>query len=49
MADTSSGMPQFELPGMPGANVGVLNIGDLFGKAMGGRTRKIKTTVARIL
>ncbi|MBU4531769.1 MAG: ATP-dependent protease ATPase subunit HslU [Hoeflea sp.] len=45
VADTSSGMPQFELPGMPGANVGVLNIGDLFGKAMGGRTRKIKTTV----
>ena len=45
VADTSSGMPQFELPGMAGANVGVLNIGDLFGKAMGGRTRKIKTTV----
>ncbi|MEP3437587.1 MAG: ATP-dependent protease ATPase subunit HslU [Hoeflea sp.] len=45
VADNSSGMPQFELPGMPGANVGVLNIGELFGKAMGGRTRKIKTTV----
>tara|TARA_R110002020_G_scaffold47752_13_gene136152 strand:- start:1802 stop:3109 length:1308 start_codon:yes stop_codon:yes gene_type:complete len=45
VADTASGMPQFELPGMPGANVGVLNIGELFGKAMGGRTRKIKTTV----
>jgi ATP-dependent HslUV protease ATP-binding subunit HslU len=45
VADTSSGMPQFELPGMQGGNVGVLNLGDLFGKAMGGRTRKIKTTV----
>lgn len=45
VADNSSGMPQFELPGMPGGNVGVLNIGDLFGKAMGGRTRKVKTTV----
>ncbi|WP_417414822.1 ATP-dependent protease ATPase subunit HslU [Hoeflea sp.] len=45
VADTSGGMPQFELPGMQGANVGVLNLGDLFGKAMGGRTRKIKTTV----
>ena len=45
VADNSSGMPQFEMPGMPGSNVGVLNIGDLFGKAMGGRTRKIKTTV----
>jgi ATP-dependent HslUV protease ATP-binding subunit HslU len=45
VADTGSGMPQFELPGMPGGNIGVLNLGDLFGKAMGGRTRKIKTTV----
>ena len=45
VADSSGGMPQFELPGMQGANVGVLNLGDLFGKAMGGRTRKIKTTV----
>ncbi|AKI02892.1 ATP-dependent protease HslVU, ATPase subunit [Hoeflea sp. IMCC20628] len=45
VAETSAGMPQFELPGMQGANVGVLNLGDLFGKAMGGRTRKIKTTV----
>jgi ATP-dependent HslUV protease ATP-binding subunit HslU len=35
VADSSSGMPQFELPGMQGANVGVLNLGDLFGKAMG--------------
>jgi ATP-dependent HslUV protease ATP-binding subunit HslU len=29
VADSSSGMPQFELPGMQGANVGVLNLGDL--------------------
>ncbi|WP_422371981.1 ATP-dependent protease ATPase subunit HslU [Hoeflea sp.] len=45
VADNSSGMPQFELPGMQGGNVGMINLGDLFGKAMGGRTRKIKTTV----
>lgn len=45
VADSSSGMPQFELPGMQGGNVGVLNLGELFGKAMGGRTRKMKTTV----
>lgn len=43
--DTGGGMPNFEMPGMPGANMGILNIGDLLGKAMGGRTRKIKTTV----
>ncbi|WP_322988192.1 ATP-dependent protease ATPase subunit HslU [Hoeflea sp.] len=46
VADTGTGMPQFELPGMQGGNIGVLNIGDLLGKAMGGRTRKIKTTVS---
>ncbi|WP_420407715.1 ATP-dependent protease ATPase subunit HslU [Hoeflea sp.] len=45
VADTGSGMPQFELPGMQGGNVGMINLSDLFGKAMGGRTRKIKTTV----
>ena len=45
VADNSSGMPQFELPGMGGGNIGVLNLSDLFGKAMGGRTKKIKTTV----
>ncbi|WP_394691372.1 ATP-dependent protease ATPase subunit HslU [Hoeflea sp.] len=46
VADNSSGgMPQFDLPGMPGGNIGVLNLSDLFGKAMGGRTRKIRTTV----
>ncbi|KPB02120.1 ATP-dependent protease ATPase subunit HslU [Ahrensia marina] len=35
----------FEIPGMPGANIGMINIGDLMGKAFGGRTKKIKTTV----
>ena len=40
------GMPGFELPGMPGANIGVLNINDMLQKAMGGRqTKKRKTTV----
>ena len=45
IADTGAGMPQFELPGMPQGSVGMINLGDLFGKAMGGRTRKVKTTV----
>ncbi len=40
------GMPGFEIPGMPGANIGVLNINDMLQKAMGGRqTKKRKTTV----
>jgi ATP-dependent HslUV protease ATP-binding subunit HslU len=42
----ASGMPGgFEIPGMPGANIGVLNLSEMFGKAMGGRTKKVKTTV----
>ncbi len=40
-----SGSPSFELPGMPGANIGVLNLSDMLGKAMGGRTKTVKTTV----
>ncbi|MBX9456949.1 MAG: ATP-dependent protease ATPase subunit HslU [Rhizobium sp.] len=43
VADTSSGSG-FEIPGMQGS-VGVLNLNDLLGKAMGGRTKKVKTTV----
>lgn len=35
--DTSSPFPQMDIPGMPGASVGMLNLGDMFGKAMGGR------------
>ena len=42
-----SGSPQFEIPGMPGANIGVLNLSDMLGKAMGGRTKTIKTTVKK--
>ncbi|MCK3778250.1 ATP-dependent protease ATPase subunit HslU [Ensifer sesbaniae] len=44
LADT--GTPGgFEIPGMPGANIGVLNLSEMFGKALGGRTKKVKTTV----
>ncbi|MCT8989148.1 ATP-dependent protease ATPase subunit HslU [Chelativorans sp. SCAU2101] len=46
VADTSSGLGSFEIPGLPGANIGVLNINDMLQKAMGGgRTKTIKTTV----
>ncbi len=33
--DTKSGMPSFEIPGMPGANIGMVNIGEMLGKSMG--------------
>src|SRR5690606_41076921 len=38
-------MPRFEMPGMPGASVGVMNISDLLGKAFGGQTKTKRTTV----
>ncbi len=45
MAAGASGMPMFELPGQPGASIGAINIGDMFGKAFGGRTKTRRTTV----
>ncbi|WP_419907100.1 ATP-dependent protease ATPase subunit HslU [Hoeflea sp.] len=45
VAETGSGMPNFEIPGMPGANIGVLNLSDMLGKAMGQPQKKIRTTV----
>jgi ATP-dependent HslUV protease ATP-binding subunit HslU len=40
-----AGMPMFEIPGMPGAQMGAINIGDIFGKLGGGRTKTRKVTV----
>src|SRR6202795_880736 len=39
------GMPMFEIPGMPGAQMGAINIGDIFGKLGGGRTKTRRVTV----
>jgi ATP-dependent HslUV protease ATP-binding subunit HslU len=39
-------MPTFEIPGMPGAQMGMLNLGDIFGKAFGQRASPRKITVA---
>jgi ATP-dependent HslUV protease ATP-binding subunit HslU len=41
---SSGGMPMFEIPGMPGAQMGAISIGDIFGK-MGGRTKTRRLTV----
>ena len=35
----------FEIPGMPGANVGMINIGEMLGKSMGNKEKKKKMTV----
>jgi ATP-dependent HslUV protease ATP-binding subunit HslU len=48
VADTGNGgMPAFEVPGMPGANVGVLNIGDMMAKAMGQKKTKMRKTTVK--
>jgi len=38
-------MPMFEIPGMPGAQMGAISIGDIFGKAFGGRTKTRRVLV----
>ncbi|MDZ4790774.1 MAG: ATP-dependent protease ATPase subunit HslU [Hyphomicrobiales bacterium] len=45
VADTGSGMPAFEIPGMPGASVGMINLNDMLGKALGGRTKTRRISV----
>ncbi|KEJ90635.1 ATP-dependent protease ATPase subunit HslU [Sulfitobacter donghicola] len=46
VADTSNPFSTMEIPGQPGAGIGMMNLGDMFGKAMGGRTTKKRLTVA---
>ena len=41
----TSKMPSFEIPGMPGANVGMINIGEMLGKSVGNKAKKKKMTV----
>jgi ATP-dependent HslUV protease ATP-binding subunit HslU len=42
---STGGMPLFEIPGMPGAQMGAISIGDIFGKLGGGRTKTRRVTV----
>ena len=44
LPQSGSGMPMFELPNMPGASIGAINIADIFGK--GSRTKAKRMTVA---
>lgn len=45
LADNNTGAAGFEIPGMPGGNIGMINLSDMLGKAMGGRTKPRKTSV----
>jgi len=42
---TGGGLPMFEIPGMPGAQMGAISIGDIFGKMGGARTKTRRLTV----
>lgn len=47
VADTANPLGgMFDIPGQPGSQMGMMNLGDIFGKAMGGRTTRKKLTVA---
>jgi ATP-dependent HslUV protease ATP-binding subunit HslU len=44
---SAASMPTIDIPGMPGAQMGMVNLGDMLGKAFGPRTKKRKITVAQ--
>jgi ATP-dependent HslUV protease ATP-binding subunit HslU len=48
VADTAGGMPAFDIPGMPGAQIGMINLNEMIGKAFGARqkTRRMKVVDA---
>jgi len=47
VSDTSNpSLPTFDVPGMPGAQMGMLNLGDIFGKAFGARSKPRHVTVS---
>ncbi|MFI4973750.1 MAG: ATP-dependent protease ATPase subunit HslU [Caulobacterales bacterium] len=48
LADSASPFQGFEIPGQPGSSMGVLNLGDIMGKAFGGRSKTHRTTVAAV-
>jgi ATP-dependent HslUV protease ATP-binding subunit HslU len=45
LASSAPSLPLFELPNMPGASVGAISIGDIFGKGFGQRAKPRRMTV----
>ncbi|MDB5364367.1 MAG: HslU--HslV peptidase ATPase subunit [Rhodospirillales bacterium] len=45
IADNAAGSPMMEIPGVPGANVGMINISEMLGKAFGNRTKQTRMNV----
>ncbi|MEZ5848915.1 MAG: ATP-dependent protease ATPase subunit HslU [Geminicoccaceae bacterium] len=46
LENQNQGMPTFDIPGMPGAQMGMVNIGDMLGKAFGQKTTRKKLKVS---
>ena len=46
VADTSNPLPMMDIPGQPGSQMGMMNLGEIFGKAFGQRTQRKRLTVA---
>ena len=42
VSDSGPNSTSFEIPGMPGANVGMINIGEMLGKSMGAKEKRKK-------
>jgi ATP-dependent HslUV protease ATP-binding subunit HslU len=43
----AGGLPTFDIPGMPGGQVGMMNLGDMLGKAFGGLQKRKRMSVAQ--
>ena len=46
VAETASPFPMMDIPGQPGSQMGMMNLGDLFGKAFGQRKQRKRLSVA---
>ncbi|MFW2542816.1 ATP-dependent protease ATPase subunit HslU [Primorskyibacter sp. 2E107] len=46
VAETASPLPMMDIPGQPGGQMGMMNLGDIFGKAFGGRTTRKRLSVS---
>jgi ATP-dependent HslUV protease ATP-binding subunit HslU len=45
VTDSGGGIPMFDIPGVPGGSIGAINIGEMLGKALGGRQRSRRMLV----
>jgi ATP-dependent HslUV protease ATP-binding subunit HslU len=46
LQDSGFSLPTFDVPGMPGAQMGMINLNDMLGKALGGRAKRRRMSVA---